>query len=172
MRTPQQTPFPPQLDDPKPCGTHTVQLLRTYPARVHGYDFAPHGERSIARGYQKVLRRARSLIYLEDQYLWSAQVVRCFAEALAAHPDLRLIAVIPAQPDEDGRMTQAMNLVGRISALNLLRRAGGDRVAVYAPENHAGTPCTSTRKSASSMTCGPPSDRTTSTAAPGRTIPS
>ncbi len=55
---------------------------------------APHGERSIARGYQKVLRRARSLIYLEDQYLWSAQVVRCFAEALAAHPGLRLIAVI------------------------------------------------------------------------------
>ncbi|MGW7240952.1 phospholipase D family protein [Streptomyces sp. NPDC054804] len=133
-------PLPPQLDDPEPCGTHTVQLLRTYPARVHGYDFAPHGERSIARGYQKVMRRARSLIYLEDQYLWSAQVVRCFAEALAAHPGLRLIAVIPAHPDEDGRVTQAMNLVGRISALKLLRRAGGDRVAVYAVENHAGTP--------------------------------
>ncbi|WP_234391916.1 phospholipase D-like domain-containing protein [Streptomyces sp. WM6378] len=61
--------LPPQLPDPAPCGTHTVQLLRTYPARIHGYDFAPHGERSIARSYQKALRRARSLIYLEDQYL-------------------------------------------------------------------------------------------------------
>jgi phosphatidylserine/phosphatidylglycerophosphate/cardiolipin synthase-like enzyme len=33
-----------------------------------------------------------------------------------------------------------MNLVGRISALKQLHRAGGDRVAVYGIENHAGTP--------------------------------
>jgi phosphatidylserine/phosphatidylglycerophosphate/cardiolipin synthase-like enzyme len=133
-------PLPPQLPDPEPRGTHTVQLLRTYPSRVHGYDFAPDGERSIARGYQKVLRRARSLVYLEDQYLWSTHVAGCFAEALAANPGLRLIAVVPSRPDQDGRIPFAMNIVGRISALNLLRRAGGDRVAVYGIENHAGTP--------------------------------
>ena len=34
----------------------------------------PRGERSIARAYGKALRRARSLVYLEDQYLWSAEV--------------------------------------------------------------------------------------------------
>ncbi|MER5928160.1 phospholipase D-like domain-containing protein [Streptomyces mirabilis] len=33
-----------------------------------------------------------------------------------------------------------MNLLGRIRALEVLRRAGGDRVAVYSLENHAGTP--------------------------------
>ena len=32
------------------------------------------------------------------------------------------------------------NLVGRIEALDTLQRAGGDRVAVYSPENPAGTP--------------------------------
>ncbi|GGQ07821.1 phospholipase D family protein [Streptomyces roseolilacinus] len=133
--------LPPQLPDPPPCGTHTVQVLRTYPRRlVHGYDFAPDGERSIARGYLKALRRARALIYLEDQYLWSTHVVRCFAEALAAEPGLRLIAVVPSHPEQDGRLSWAANLVGRIAALEGLRAAGGDRVAVYGLENHSGTP--------------------------------
>ncbi|MFF5182584.1 phospholipase D family protein [Streptomyces sp. NPDC000345] len=134
-------PLPPQAPDPSPCGTHTVQVLRTYPNRLlQGYDFAPDGERSIARGYRKALRRARALIYLEDQYLWSPQVVRSFAEALSAHPGLRLIAVIPSVPEQDGRLTLPMNLIGRITAMDALRRAGGGRVAVYGLENHAGTP--------------------------------
>jgi phosphatidylserine/phosphatidylglycerophosphate/cardiolipin synthase-like enzyme len=133
-------PLPPQQPDPEPRGTHTVQLLRTYPARLHGYPFAPHGERSIARSYRKALLRARSLIYLEDQYLWSTQVTACFAQALATHPGLRMIAVIPSLPDQDGRISLPMNLVGRINALQLLHRAGGDRFAVYGLENHAGTP--------------------------------
>jgi phosphatidylserine/phosphatidylglycerophosphate/cardiolipin synthase-like enzyme len=51
--------LPPQLPDPAPRGSHTVQLLRTYPNRRRGYTFAPDGERSIARSYLKVLRRAR-----------------------------------------------------------------------------------------------------------------
>ncbi|GAA1559278.1 phospholipase D-like domain-containing protein [Streptomyces globosus] len=133
--------LPPQPPDPEPCGSHTVQVLRTYPNRLFGgYAFARDGERSIARGYLKAVRRARALIYLEDQYLWSPRVVDCFAQALRAHPGLRLAAVIPALPEQDGRLTLPMNLIGRITALNGLRRAGGDRVAVYALENHAGTP--------------------------------
>ncbi|MGW6918904.1 phospholipase D family protein [Kitasatospora sp. NPDC054939] len=133
--------LPPQLPDPPPCGPHTVQVLRTYPNRLlSGYDFAPDGERSIARSYLKALRRARTLIHLEDQYLWSPQVVGSFAAALAAHPELRLVAVVPSVPEQDGRLTLPMNLVGRIDALEVLRRAGGDRVAVYGLENHAGTP--------------------------------
>ncbi|KUH40329.1 MULTISPECIES: phospholipase D family protein [Streptomyces] len=134
-------PLPPQLPDPPPRGTRAVQVLRTYPRRlVHGYDFAPDGERSIARAYLKALRRARSLIYLEDQYLWSTDVVRCFADALRAHPGLRLVAVVPSFPESDGRLALPASLVGRIAALEGLRRAGGDRVAVYGLENHAGTP--------------------------------
>ncbi|WP_328619132.1 phospholipase D family protein [Streptomyces sp. NBC_00354] len=133
--------LPPQGADPPPCGTHAVQVLRTYPNRLlRGYPFAPDGERSIARGYLKALRRARTLIYLEDQYLWSPRVVDCFARALRAHPRLRLIAVIPSVPEQDGRLTRPVNLIGRITALEELRRAGGDRVAVYGLENHAGTP--------------------------------
>ncbi|MGW7332620.1 phospholipase D family protein, partial [Streptomyces sp. NPDC054840] len=134
-------PLPRQTPDPAPCGTHTVQLLRTYPNRLlWGYPFAPDGERSIARGYSKALGRARALIYLEDQYLWSPRVVDCFARALRRHPRLRLIAVVPTVPEQTGPLTLPMNLIGRIKALDELRAAGGDRVAVYGLENRAGTP--------------------------------
>ena len=126
--------------DPAPCGTHAVQLLRTYPFRRPRYSFAPDGERSIARGYLKVLARAQSLIYLEDQYLWSAEVVDALARALAERPGLRLIAIIPRYPDMDGKISMPPNLIGRIEAVRLLRKAGGDRVAVYGLENEAGTP--------------------------------
>lgn len=132
--------LPDQAPDPEPCGQHAVQLLRTYPFRRPGYSFAPNGERSIARGYLKVLARARSLIYLEDQYLWSTVVVEALARALAERPELRLIAIIPRFPDQDGRLSMPPNLIGRIDALRMLRTAAGDRVAVYGLENEAGTP--------------------------------
>lgn len=132
--------LPQQQPDPEPRGTKSVQLLRTYPYRREGYPFAPQGERSVAHAYDKVIPRAHSLIYLEDQYLWAADVIRCFATALRDDPQLHLIAVIPHYPDQDGRFSQSPNLVGRQQALDLMRRAGGDRVAVYGVENHAGTP--------------------------------
>jgi phosphatidylserine/phosphatidylglycerophosphate/cardiolipin synthase-like enzyme len=132
--------LPPQYPDPPPCGRHAVQVLRTYPYRRPGYSFAPDGERSIARAYLKVLPRARSLIYLEDQYLWSSTVADVLARALAANPALHLIAVLPRFPDQDGRLSEPPNLLGRVAALEALRAAGGDRVAVYSPENEAGVP--------------------------------
>ncbi len=132
--------LPDQQPDPEPCGDHAVQLLRTYPFRRPGYSFAPKGERSIARGYLKVLARACSLIYLEDQYLWSADVVEALALALAERPGLRLIAIIPRYPDQDGSLSKPPNLIGRVDALRLLRRAAGGRVAIYGLENEAGTP--------------------------------
>jgi phosphatidylserine/phosphatidylglycerophosphate/cardiolipin synthase-like enzyme len=130
--------LPEQLPDPDPVGRHVVQVLRTYPPR--GYPFAPSGERSIARAYRKVIANARRLIYLEDQYLWSRDVIRSFADALRAQPELRLIAVVPHHPDQDGRLTLAPSLIGRHEAVNLLRAAAPGRVAVYGVENRGGTP--------------------------------
>ncbi|HEX2804586.1 MAG TPA: phospholipase D-like domain-containing protein, partial [Kineosporiaceae bacterium] len=125
-----------------PCGDLAVQLLRTYPyrGRVAPYPFAPQGERSIARGYRKAVRRARSLIYVEDQYLWSQEVVSTFADVLRHHPQLRLIAVLPRYPDQDGRTSMPPNLVGRVEAVHLLNAAGPGRVGLYSPENHHGLP--------------------------------
>ena len=132
--------LPPQLPDPVKQGPHAVQILRTYPQRRPGYPFAPHGERSLARGYQKALAQARSLVYMEDQYLWSRDVVRVFAKALIRQPELRLIVVIPGYPDQDGRTSLPPNYLGREPAMKMLRKAGGSRVAVYSLENVEGTP--------------------------------
>ncbi|NRQ31049.1 phospholipase [Nonomuraea sp. NN258] len=133
-------PLPPPGPPPAPVGPHAVQLLRTYPYRRRPYPFARRGERSVARAYRKVLRNARSLVYLEDQYLWSTEVVEPFAEALEREPDLRMIIVVPRHPDQDGWLAGPASLIGRADALARLRQAGGDRVAVYDLENHAGTP--------------------------------
>jgi phosphatidylserine/phosphatidylglycerophosphate/cardiolipin synthase-like enzyme len=133
-------PLPPQPPAPPVCGPHTVQVLRTYPAMRPPYDFAPQGERTVARGYTKAIRRARRLIYLEDQYLWSREVAQLFADALRDNPELHLIAVVPRYPDVDGRFALPPNRVGRAEALALCRKAGADRVHVFDVENHEGTP--------------------------------
>jgi phosphatidylserine/phosphatidylglycerophosphate/cardiolipin synthase-like enzyme len=133
-------PLPEQGPDPAPCGDVALQLLRTYPVRHPGYPFARRGERSVARGYTKALSRARSLVYVEDQYLWSADVAGVFAEALRREPGLRMVFVIPRFPDQDGRISMSPNLIGRAPALEMLRAAGGERVAVYGLENRSGTP--------------------------------
>jgi phosphatidylserine/phosphatidylglycerophosphate/cardiolipin synthase-like enzyme len=134
----EQAPPPPS---PAHDATEAVQVLRTYPAILpKGYDFAPDGERSVAHANAKAVRHARRLVYLEDQYLWSREVGRHFGTALRENPELRLIAVIPIVPDEDGALTLPPQLYGRKLAMDLLLEAGGDRVAVYGLTSEAGYP--------------------------------
>lgn len=137
---PKQRMLPARRPDPEPAGPHAVQLLRTYPKRLFGYPFARNGERSVARGYLKALGRARRLIYLEDQYLWSREIAQSFADALHRAPQLRFIAVLPHFPDQDGALSGPPNLLGRMDALDVIRSAAPDRFAVYGIENPSGTP--------------------------------
>jgi phosphatidylserine/phosphatidylglycerophosphate/cardiolipin synthase-like enzyme len=132
--------LPPMPADPPELGTQAVQVLRTYAARRGGYPFAPQGERSIARGYQKAFRRARRLIYVEDQFLWSREVAKTFADALVASPQLHLIAVVPRYFDQAGAVTLPPNQIGREEAVKVLLEAAPDRVAIYDVENPAGVP--------------------------------
>jgi phosphatidylserine/phosphatidylglycerophosphate/cardiolipin synthase-like enzyme len=133
-------PLPERPPDPPPAGDCTVQLLRTYPAIRPGYPFAPHGERSVARGYAKALGRARRLAYLEDQYMWSPHVARVLADALRSNPDLHVVVVVPRHPDVDGALALPPNQVGRAQAIETCRLAAPDRVHVFDLENHEGTP--------------------------------
>jgi phosphatidylserine/phosphatidylglycerophosphate/cardiolipin synthase-like enzyme len=133
-------PLPDQAPPPPPVtgGTHLVQLLRTYPNLRHGrdYPFARGGERSVARGYSKALARATQLVYIEDQYLWSTDIARTFVDSLRNNPELRVIAVLPHVPDQMEALSRVPQQLGRVEALAMLKRAGGDRVAVYGIENH------------------------------------
>ncbi len=137
-------PLPDQAPPPPPVegGTHAVQLLRTYPDLRFNrdYPFAKGGECSVARGYTKALRRARRLIYIEDQYLWGRHIGEAFTEALREQPDLHVIAVVPRFTDKAGALTRTPQLLGRRWAMTQMAEAAPDRVAVYSLENHAGTP--------------------------------
>jgi phosphatidylserine/phosphatidylglycerophosphate/cardiolipin synthase-like enzyme len=117
-----------------------VQVLRTYPERRRRYPFAPRGERSIGRAYVKVFERARRVIYLEDQYLWSFHAARCLTDALRREPDLLVVIVIPRFPDPDGTVAGGASRIGREHVLDALSAAGDGRVAVYDLENDDGTP--------------------------------
>ncbi|OBF48724.1 phospholipase [Mycolicibacterium monacense] len=130
--------LPPPEPDPPAAGDCALQILRTYPRRRPAHPFAPLGERSVARGYAKALRRARRLVYLEDQYLWSVDVARIFAAALRRSPDLHLIAVVPRRVDQKVA-TRAAEL-GQLEAMAMVRAAGGARVQIYDIENDEGRP--------------------------------
>ncbi|MEO5722847.1 MAG: phospholipase D family protein [Ilumatobacteraceae bacterium] len=119
------------LDASEVIGPHSVQVLRTYPAKRPRYPFAPRGERSIALAYLKAFKRARRLIYIEDQYFWSADAARALGRALLAQPKLRLVVVLPRFPDEDGRFSGPPNRIGQLAAIKHLRSIAGPRVAVY-----------------------------------------
>jgi phosphatidylserine/phosphatidylglycerophosphate/cardiolipin synthase-like enzyme len=133
-------PLPEQPPDPPPCGNHAIQVLRTYGDALIQYEYAKDGERSIARGYTKAVRRARRLIYLEDQYLWSEEVADMFVGALTANPDLHLVAVVPRYFDLEGGLGRPPTLVGRQLALEACRRVAADRVHVFDIENRESTP--------------------------------
>jgi phosphatidylserine/phosphatidylglycerophosphate/cardiolipin synthase-like enzyme len=133
-------PMPPAPADPRPVGHHAVQVLRTYPAKRPPHAFARQGERSIARAYFRAFGRARRLVYLEDQYLWSGAAAGFLAERLRAEPHLHLVAVVPRYPDRDGRFSGPPYRIGQQKAMEHLRRAGGARVAFFDLEAPSGWP--------------------------------
>ena len=129
------TPLDPVGPPPAPVGRHAVQVLRTYPAKRPAYPFAHDGERSIARIYEKVLGRARSLIYVEDQYFWSDEIALLYEQALRRAPNLRLIVVVPRHPDRNGRISGPASRLGQLAMMEHLMEVAPDRLAVFDLEN-------------------------------------
>ena len=133
-------PLPESFPDPPPAGPHAVQVLRTYGHKRPGYPFAPEGERSVARAYEKAFGIARDLIYVEDQYLWSELVAQGIHDALERSPALRVIVVVPRYPDADGALSGPPSRFGQLRAVRLLQRAAPGRVGIFDLENEEGTP--------------------------------
>ena len=133
-------PLPARLDDPSTQGRHAVQVLRTYPSRHPKYSFAPDGERSVARAFAKAIKRARTLIYFEDQYFWSVEIARLLAEVLREQPKLQIIGVVPRFPDKDGKWSGPPSRLAQARALAIVQKAGGERVGIYDIENEIDNP--------------------------------
>lgn len=96
----------PEAPVPAPAGSHEVQVVRTLPERV--YDFAPTGDFRILEAYTRALRRARRLVYLESQFLWSPQVVEILAAKLREPPsqEFRVVVLLPAKPNNGADTTR------------------------------------------------------------------
>jgi phosphatidylserine/phosphatidylglycerophosphate/cardiolipin synthase-like enzyme len=105
-------PLPePELE---PAGDVTVQLVRTMPNGA--YKALPRGEYSILETYLRALRSARSLIYLENQFLWSPEIVEVLEGKLRQPPsdDFRLVVLLPRRANNGQDDTRGM--LGRLIA--------------------------------------------------------
>ena len=82
-----------------PAGQSRVQIVRTVPDRT--YPALPDGDFSILDAYMGALRGARRLIYLENQFLWSPEIVAVLRHKLLQPPtpEFRLCIVLPGHPN-------------------------------------------------------------------------
>jgi phosphatidylserine/phosphatidylglycerophosphate/cardiolipin synthase-like enzyme len=108
------------------------------------YDALPRGEFSILASYAGALRSAEHLVYLENQFLWSAEIVEILREKLRNPPSdrFRLLLVLPARPNSGaddttgqlGLLADADDDAGRMLACTRYAVANGstDRVYVHA----------------------------------------
>jgi phosphatidylserine/phosphatidylglycerophosphate/cardiolipin synthase-like enzyme len=117
---------------PPTAGDVELQVVRTVPEKV--YDAFPRGDFRILESYTRALRAARELIYLESQFLWSAQIVEILAAKLRRPPSdrFRIVVLLPAKPNNgaDSTRGQLATLVraddgaGRFLATTLSSRTG------------------------------------------------
>ena len=82
----------------EPAWQTPCQIVRTIPTRT--YRSLRRGEFGIADAYRDTIARARRFIYLENQYLWSEEIVAALIEALARNDDqFRIVVILPAHAD-------------------------------------------------------------------------
>jgi phosphatidylserine/phosphatidylglycerophosphate/cardiolipin synthase-like enzyme len=87
------------VEAPGVTGPSRVQLIRTVPE--HTYPALPRGDFGVLESYIGALRSARRLIYLENQFLWSTEIVAVLSDKLRRPPsdDFRLCLVLPKRPN-------------------------------------------------------------------------
>jgi len=89
----------PRLSPRGATGGVELQIVRTVPERI--YRRLPRGEFTILESYLRALQGAEKLIYLENQFLWSPEIVAVLADRLRNPPDerFRLLVLLPAKPN-------------------------------------------------------------------------
>ena len=135
--TGEQLPEPPALQAAD--GDTELQIVRTVPEKI--YDALPRGEFSILESYLAGLRSAERLIYLENQFLWSPEIVDVLADKLRNPPDprFRLLVLLPAKPNNGaddtrgqlGRLAEAASAGPERFLACTLHQRGDDAKPVY-----------------------------------------
>ena len=122
------------------AGEQTVELVRTIPQGI--YERVPRGEYRILEAYVRALRSAQRLIYIENQFLWSPEIVEILTGKLADPPsdEFRIVVLLPVRPNNGADVTrgQAGELdrvdggAGRFVACSIYAQGeSGDPTPVY-----------------------------------------
>jgi phosphatidylserine/phosphatidylglycerophosphate/cardiolipin synthase-like enzyme len=121
-----------ELPEPAAAGDVTVQLARTMPEGA--YRALPRGEFSILEAYLRALLSARSLVYLENQFLWSPEIVSVLEHKLRRPPsdDFRLVVLLPERANNGQDDTRGM--LGRLVAAD----DGGERLLAATIQSRSG----------------------------------
>ena len=137
---------------PAPAGDSTVQVVRTVAENM--YDDFPRGDFRILESYMRALRSAQRLIYLENQFLWSPEIVAILADKLRNPPrhDFRLVVLLPAKANNGQDATRGQLSV--LAAADDHARALPGRDHPLAHRRARAIRSTSTPRSASSTTAG------------------
>jgi phosphatidylserine/phosphatidylglycerophosphate/cardiolipin synthase-like enzyme len=129
----------PPVATPSTAGDIEVQVVRTVPDGT--YPQLRRGDFRILESYLRALRAAQRFIYLENQFLWSPEILAVLREKLARPPtsDFRVVLVLPARPDSGaddtrgqlGTLVQADDGGGRLVACTLYAIGGEKDWQVY-----------------------------------------
>lgn len=106
---------------PVPGSDVGIQVVRTLP----GGDFndshtpedeggIPHGETGILEAYQRAIANANDLIYIEDQYFTSPEIVRALISRMKEVPGLQVIIVLNIEPDVPGYPQKQTSLIKKL----------------------------------------------------------
>ncbi len=134
-------PLPPPVESAE-AGDVEVQVVRT--VRDGVFEKLPRGDYSLLEAYTAALRSAEKLVYLENQFLWSPEIVGILADKLRNPPadDFRIVLLLPAEANDGADVScgQVAALIeaddgnARFLACTLYARAGdlNDQVYVHA----------------------------------------
>jgi phosphatidylserine/phosphatidylglycerophosphate/cardiolipin synthase-like enzyme len=126
-------------EPPPPAGSTEVQVVRTVPEGT--YEFAPRGDFGILDAYLGALRSAERFVYLENQFLWSPEVVDLLIDKIARPPipEFRVLLLLPSRPNNGADTTrgQLARLLDadrgneRLLATTIRAHKGGTSAPVY-----------------------------------------
>jgi phosphatidylserine/phosphatidylglycerophosphate/cardiolipin synthase-like enzyme len=124
-----------RTSEPAPMGDVELQVVRTTPEKI--YAGLARGEFTILESYLRALRSAQRLVYLENQFLWSPEIVNVLVDKVRNPPDdgFRLLVLLPARPNNGnddtrgqlGVLVDADEGAGRFLACTLYQGDGGAR---------------------------------------------
>jgi phosphatidylserine/phosphatidylglycerophosphate/cardiolipin synthase-like enzyme len=95
---------------PAPAGETRIQVVRTIADGM--YQRVPRGDFRILESYERAIRQAQRFIYLENQFLWSPEIVALLADKLRSPPSerFRIVILLPVkanngQDDTSGQLS-------------------------------------------------------------------